>query len=263
MRSEIAASFDARAARYGRNDWHRRCAGRLVEICRLRPGSRVLDAATGTGFAAMAAARTIGHEGHVCGVDISRGMLREARAAATASGLTNLEWVEDDASCLPRFPSGSFDAVTCAAGLLYMPVAGALREWYRLLKSGGMVAFSTMQAGSPLGGRIFRGCAASFGVSLTDPSEPLGAPSACRQVLEDAGFDVVDVVSESVLFSAQDLDVAWESNLGSPAHADVRRLSETEQLALSRAYGEALAREEQQRPGTLNHAGILYALGRR
>jgi ubiquinone/menaquinone biosynthesis C-methylase UbiE len=190
-------------------------------------------------------------------------MLREAEAAATASGLTNIEFIEDDASFLPRFSSGTFEVVMCAAGLLYMPVADALREWHRLLKRSGTVAFSTMQVGSPLGGRIFRECAAEFGVSLTDPSKPLGSPSACRQVLQEAGFEVAEIVSEDVPFSVQDLSVAWESNFGSPAHAEVRRLAEAEQRALQHAYGEALAREERERPGALSRAGILYALGRR
>src|SRR2546430_9510555 len=36
---EIAATFDARASNYTKNDWHRLCAARLVELCQLRPGS--------------------------------------------------------------------------------------------------------------------------------------------------------------------------------------------------------------------------------
>lgn len=259
--SAIAASFDARAGTYNQNEWHRACAERLVELSRLRPGNHVLDAATGTGFAAMAAARSVGVEGQVTGVDISGGMLREARAAATAAGLTNVEFVEDDASFLPRFSSGTFDAVTCAAGLLYMPVAAALREWLRLLKAGGIVAFSNMRAGSPPGGRIFRECAAELGVSLADPSGPLGTPLACRQALQEAGFEVLDIVSEGASFSVQDLSAAWESNFGSPAYAEVRGLPEAEQHTLRRAYEDALARAERERPGALSRAEILYAMG--
>ena len=45
----IAELFDARAARYARDDWHRRYAEQLVAITPLRPGDRVLDAGTGTG----------------------------------------------------------------------------------------------------------------------------------------------------------------------------------------------------------------------
>jgi len=260
---EIAASFDVRADTYVRNDWHRRCAERLVALCQLQPRSCVLDAGTGTGFAALAAARVVGSEGRVCGVDISSGMLREARVAVEVSGLANIELVKGDAVRLLQYGSGTFDAITCAAGLLYMPVTDALREWHRLLKPGGCVAFSTMRAGSPPGGRIFRDCAAAVGISLHDPSEPLGSVSACQRALEAAGFTVAGIVSESIAFLAEDLTLAWESNFRSAAYADMQRLGAEEQSALKGAYLEALAREEREHPGALGRAEILYALGRR
>lgn len=260
---KVADSFNARAGTYAQNEWHRRCAERLVALCRLRPGDHVLDAGTGTGFVALAAAHAVGREGHVRGVDISPGMLREARAAVRDSGLANIELIEADATCLPQHQPETVDVITCAAGLLYMPVIDALREWHRLLKKGGRVAFSTMRAGSPVAGRIFRDCAASFGISLHDPSEPIGSASACRSVLEAVGFEVVDIVGEAVELTAQDLSLAWESNFGSPAHADVRRLSDEEQRSLESMYLAALAREEADNPEALSRADVLYAVGRR
>lgn len=188
-------------------------------------------------------------------------MLREAAAAVRESRLANVELVEGDAVRLPQYGSGTFDVITCAAGLLYMPVADALREWHRLLKKGGLVAFSTMQADSPPAGRIFRDCAAAFGVSLRDPSEPPGSVSACRAVLESAGFEVVDIVSETVEFSAEDLTLAWESNFRSAAHADVQHLSDQEQHALKSTHLATLAREECEHPGALRRAEVLYAFG--
>jgi ubiquinone/menaquinone biosynthesis C-methylase UbiE len=222
-----------------------------------------MDAATGTGFAALAAARMVGAGGRVCGIDISRGMLKEAYAAVEAFGLGNVDLVEGDATQVSQYEDGSFDVITCAAGLLYMPVTEALREWRRLLKGRGLLAFSTMKAGSPPAGRVFRECAARFGLSLSDPSQPLGSVDACRHALEAAAFEVVDIVSETVDFSAQDLTLAWESNSRSAGHAEVQRLSAPEQSALKGAYLQALAREDHEHPGVLRQAEILYALGRR
>lgn len=174
------------------------------------------------GFAALAAARAVGSEGHVRGVDISAGMLAQARAALTEADLANVELVQGDATALPQYGSETFDVITCAAGLLYMPVADtrALREWHRLLKVGGLVAFSTMASGSPPGARIFRACAATFGVSLPDPSASLGSVSACRNVLERAAFEVVTIVSGAIEFSAQDLTCLGVERPISGAFAD-------------------------------------------
>jgi ubiquinone/menaquinone biosynthesis C-methylase UbiE len=258
---EIAASFDTRAPRYLRGGWHQLCAERLVALSHLRPGGLVLDAATGTGLAALAAVRAVGSAGHVTGVDISAGMLRAAKVADEPR-LTNVEFVQADACNLPHY-SETFDAVTCAAGLLYMAADDALREWHRVLKTGGIVGFSTMHGGSPPGGRIFRECAAAFGIRLQDPCEPLGSVAASRRALTLAGFEVVEIVDEFIEFSAQDHALAWESNFGSIAYADVRRLDEAHQHALREMYIEALEREQRRNPDALNRASILYAIARK
>jgi ubiquinone/menaquinone biosynthesis C-methylase UbiE len=258
----IAEMFDARAATYGRNEWHRRCAERLVELCNLSPGARVLDAATGTGFAALAAARIVGREGRVLGIDLSTGMLREARVAVRTSGLLNVQFLQADACQPPLDGSQAFDLVVCAAGLLYMNVAAALGEWCRLLKPGGLVAFSTMAAGSPPPGRIFRDCAARFGLALRDPSEALGTTARCRTALRDAGFDVAAVLSEIIEFSGQDLALAWDSNVRSAGHELVQSLSQPDRAALKKAYTEVLVRMERESPRALTQAEILYAFGR-
>ena len=257
----VAASFDARAASYSSNEWHQRCAERLVSLCQLQPGQAVLDAGTGTGFAALAAARAVGPTGRVCGVDVSTGMLAVARAAWVPSRVATVQWEQGDATQLSSHAAAEFDVVLCAAALLYMPVSAALREWHRLLKPGGLVAFSTMRAGLPVAGQIFRDCAAEIGLSLSDPSAELGTEDACRSMLQRAGFTISRILSEAVDFSAQDRTLAWESNLRSPAHAAALRLSAADQSQLRVRYEAALAAEERQHPGALGRAEVLYAIG--
>ena len=65
----------------------RRAAQRLVEVADLPPGGRVLDVATGTGHAAIAAAARLGPTGSVLGIDISEGMLEIARGTIEPLGL--------------------------------------------------------------------------------------------------------------------------------------------------------------------------------
>lgn len=260
-RRQVAADFDARAGSYSRNDWHRHCAQRLVELVPRAPGQHVLDAATGTGFAAIAAAQRVGPGGRVVGVDLSAGMLHEAISAATQLCLA-IEFMQSDAVQLPGFPAAGFDAVTCAAGLLYMPVAEALAAWRVLLKPGGFVAFSGLRAESPPAGRLFRECAAKFGLRLSDPSAALGTEEAVRSALERANYTVHAIVGESIAFSAQDLSLAWESNLRSAGHEAVKQLDATAQETLRTRYLAALAAAQRADPQGFSRAEILYAVGR-
>jgi SAM-dependent methyltransferase len=260
---DIAASFDARAKRYATDDWHRRYAEQLVEVTPLRPGDRVLDAGTGTGFAACAVARRVGAAGRVIGIDLSPGMLAQARRVIDAAQLTNVDLVEGDAADLRDLAASSFDAVVCSAGLLYMPVAKALSAWHRVLRPDGVVAFSTMRAGSPSAGRIFRACAAKFGLDLQDRSEALGADDRCRTALAAAGFDTVDVIEGHVPFGTLDITLAWESNFRAAGPAAARTLNPHQQEDLRQQYVRALEQAMRDDLAACSRADVLFAIGRR
>jgi ubiquinone/menaquinone biosynthesis C-methylase UbiE len=257
----IASAFDERASGYSKSDWHRHHAERLIELAALQPGQRVLDAGTGTGFAAIAAARRVGPTGRVVAVDVSAGMLDHARAAISESGAGNIELLQADATDLQQFASSVFDAVICSAALLYMPVYRALREWHRVLVPNGIVAFSSMRAGSPAAGRLFRKCVATRGVTLTDPSAELGSEDLSRAALAAAGFRHAMVIPGQVTLSVSDLERAWESNLRSAAHSAVRELSPADQEDLRMRYEVALRRARLEDEAAATRADVLYAFG--
>ena len=258
----IADTFDQRAPNYGKGEWHRIYAERLVELAALEARQSVLDAGAGTGFAAVAIARAVGPSGRVVAIDISPGMLAEARAAIDAAGFTNVEIAQADATHLPQFDASAFDAVICAAALLYMPVASALDEWHRVLKPGGIVGFSTMREGAPKAGQLFRDCAREFGIVLQDPSAALGSDARCRAALAAAGFQEIAVVAEHVDFSPADLARAWDSNSRSPSHVAVRELSDTDRDALQARYESALS-AHLAADAAFARADVLYAFGRK
>jgi ubiquinone/menaquinone biosynthesis C-methylase UbiE len=262
-REEIAATFDVRARGYRGSDWHRVSAGRLIDLCRLQPGYRVLDAGTGTGFAALRAAQQVGDHGRVVGVDISQGMLSEAHAEAAAANLTNVEFIQCDATTLAQFADSTFDAVTAATSLIYIPVEDGLREWYRLLAAGGLMAFSTMEAGFPIAGRLFRECAAEFGVLVEDPCAPLGSEDACRNALAAAGFVDAQIVNEPIQFTIRDIDRAWESNFRSLAHKAVRELPGEALVDLQHRYEALVAAQMRAAPASMLQSSMLYAFARR
>jgi SAM-dependent methyltransferase len=190
-------------------------------------------------------------------------MLQEAQIALATARIQNIELLEADATDLNQYSPSTFDVVTCAASLLYMPVSKALGEWLRLLKPGGVLAFSTMKTGSPQAGQLFRDCAAAFGVALKEPSEELGSEERCRLALEASGFGQIRVVQEEIEMSKLDLAQAWESNFRSAGHSAVRRMSPSDQEALRKRYERLLMQAQKDDPRTMSHAHVLYAFGRK
>ena len=111
-------------------------AEHLCDTADLQAGWRVLDVATGSGNAAIAAAR---HGCTAVGVDYVPALLENGRRRAEAEGLP-VELLEGDAEALP-FPDGSFDAVTSVFGSMFAPDhsrAGA--ELLRVVRPGGTIA---------------------------------------------------------------------------------------------------------------------------
>jgi SAM-dependent methyltransferase len=60
----------------------------------LERGERVVDVGSGGGIDSLIAARMVGPEGQVIGVDMTPAMLERARRAAVESGSTNVEFRE-------------------------------------------------------------------------------------------------------------------------------------------------------------------------
>ena len=107
----------------------------LAQNAGLRAGDRVLDVATGSGNAALAAARC-GCE--VTGIDYVPALLERARARAAAEGL-EIEFAEGDAEHL-AFPDASFDAVLSCLGVMFTPdQERAAAELVRVCKPGGTI----------------------------------------------------------------------------------------------------------------------------
>ena len=113
---------------------------RLVELAQIQPGHKVLDIASGLGEPAFTAARQVGPTGEVIGTDIAPEMLAMARDEATTLGLNHTVFREMDAEA-PDLPPGSFHAILCRFGLIFLPnVTTALRRLRQLLVPGGRFA---------------------------------------------------------------------------------------------------------------------------
>lgn len=102
-----------------------------LRVSGLRPGMKVLDVAVGTAAVARGAAKIVGPEGRVFGVDPSLGMLRQAEknfSGPLARGYAQMLPFADDA----------FDYVTMGIALRHVPdLISTFGEYLRVLKPGG------------------------------------------------------------------------------------------------------------------------------
>lgn len=117
----------------------------LCEAADLRSTWSVLDLATGPGTTALAAAR---RGCRVTGVDISERLLDQARARASAEGLT-IDFAHEDAEQVP-YQAHSFDAVLSTFGITFTPSPETVaREVLRVLRPGGRLALAHWGTSGP------------------------------------------------------------------------------------------------------------------
>ncbi|MDO5712721.1 MAG: methyltransferase domain-containing protein, partial [Micrococcales bacterium] len=79
-----------------------------TEVADLHPGETVLDLGSGAGGDVLLAARRVGEEGRVIGLDMTAEMLDLARSKAEAAGVTNVEFVQGYLEAIP-LPDDSID----------------------------------------------------------------------------------------------------------------------------------------------------------
>jgi len=114
-------------------------AEQLCDAADLHAGWHVLDVATGTGNAAIAAAR---HGCTVVGVDYVPELLERGRERVAAERLA-VEFLDADAEALP-FADETFDAVTSVFGTMFAPDhAQTAAELLRVVRPGGTIALAS------------------------------------------------------------------------------------------------------------------------
>ena len=144
--ARVGAVFESVAERYDlMNDLmslglHRGWKRFTAHIARVRPGSRVLDLAGGTGDLAACLAPVVGIDGSVVLADINRAMLERGRGRLVDRGIAgNVGYAECNAERLP-FPDRSFDRVLIGFGLRNVTHQDrALTEMFRVLRPSGML----------------------------------------------------------------------------------------------------------------------------
>ncbi len=193
---------------------------------RLQPGQRLLDVGCGPGTITVDLAALL-DPGEVIGVDNVAGVLDKARAYATERGRRNVRFEQGDAYALP-FDADSFDVVYAHQVLQHVarPV-DALREMFRVLRPGGLVAVRDADYGTmihaPTDPRIDLWLELYHTVARSNGGEP-DAGRFLRAWVAEAGF--VDAVTTATAWCYADADRThewgsqWASRVSEGAFAD-------------------------------------------
>lgn len=116
--------------------------GNPLAMSDLRPGENVLDLGSGAGFDTFLAAKIVGPEGQVIGVDMTSEMITGAEKNAEKFQVSNVEFRLGEIEKLP-VPDGSVDVVLSNCVINLSPDKRAVySEVFRVLRLGGRVSIS-------------------------------------------------------------------------------------------------------------------------
>ena len=154
----------------------------------LRPGETVLDLGSGGGLDVLLAARLVGADGFVFGLDMTREMIELARGHQREAGVTNVRFLEGDIEAIP-LPDQSVDVVmsNCVVNLATDKRA-ALREAYRVLRPGGRLAIADIVVRGAVETDDRRAAARVLGCAAT--SLEVGE---YRALLDEFGFESIEI----------------------------------------------------------------------
>jgi arsenite methyltransferase len=125
--------------------------GNPLSLGTLRPGDRVVDVGCGAGIDSLIAAKMVGAEGRVIGVDMTPAMVEKASASAVAMGAPNVEFRAGYAEALPLENAWADVVISNGVMNLFPDKLAGLGEMARVLRPGGRLQIGDILVQKPVG----------------------------------------------------------------------------------------------------------------
>ncbi|TCV88980.1 class I SAM-dependent methyltransferase [Sulfurirhabdus autotrophica] len=219
-----SAGYDKPALRFFRSS-----AEHLANQMRFEGRERILDVATGTGAVALACAKQLVN-GHVTGIDLSDGMLKQASSKAALQHLDNLTFHCMDLEAMP-FPPAEFDDAVCGFGIFFMPdMEAALRCIASVIKPGGRIGISSFTGDmmEPMSQK-FVDRLQIYGIEMPPLSwKRLDDAEKHQSLFAMAGITQVETRSQQVGYFLTGFDEWWDILWNSGFRGMLSQLSEKE-----------------------------------
>ncbi|CAM1501048.1 Fc.00g102100.m01.CDS01 [Cosmosporella sp. VM-42] len=192
--------YSQRATDYEKS-WHPEYSKRFMEIADIKTGDRVLDLACGTGLDAVIAARGVGDEGIVIGVDVTPNMLVEARKKQNADPVLHrrLKLVQHDIANLTNCESvekGAFDWILCSSAFVLLEHSEkVVAHWREYLRQGGKMVIDITHENNLRSGVLLERVAKRMGIPFPSNRTWIKSIDSFREILESKGFVVERIES--------------------------------------------------------------------
>jgi arsenite methyltransferase len=124
--------------------------GNPFELRTLAPGERVVDAGSGAGFDSFVAARQVGAEGRVVGIDMTPEMLDKSTATADSLGLRSVEFRRGLLEEMPVEDDWADVVISNGVINLCPDKRAAFSEIRRVLRPGGYLQFADIANNRPV-----------------------------------------------------------------------------------------------------------------
>jgi arsenite methyltransferase len=167
--------------------------GNPIALAGLKAGEVVLDLGSGGGVDVLLAAKRVGTEGYVYGLDMTDEMLAVARRNAERAQASNVEFIKGDIENIP-LPHASIDVILSNCVINLSPDKHqVLHEAFRVLKPGGRLAVSDIVVDGDLTGLPVSEVQIRAALSWAGCIAGALTVEQYRQLLAEAGFGQVSI----------------------------------------------------------------------